>query len=369
MNQKLKRRVAVIFGGRSTEHEVSLTSALAILKEINREHNEVYPVRISPDGHWALLDNRASYNSVQALTDSPGKPIVTGDPSIHGFLLLNKNSGGDSVLPVDAVFPVLHGSYGEDGTIQGLFRMADLPCVGAGVLGSAIGMDKIMMKQIFIQNDLQTADFIWFLRSAWQKESEVIQRGVTGSIGYPCFVKPANAGSSVGISKVLSEAELPKAVETASQFDRKILIEKAVDALELECSVLGNDKPEASVVGEIIPSNEFYDYDAKYHSEASRAVIPAKIPDDLANRLRYQAVAAFKALDCAGMGRVDFLVEKGTHQIYINEINTIPGFTPISMYPKLWEASGLSYPNLIDRLIDLAIERHEDLNRSNTKRS
>lgn len=368
MNQKFRRRVAVIFGGRSTEHEVSLYSAAAILKKINREKNEVIPVRISPEGLWFLLDSNATFSSAEELANAPGKPIITGDPSIHGFVLLKKTTGVNSVLPVDAVFPVLHGSCGEDGSIQGMFRMADLPCVGAGVLGSALGMDKVMMKQIFIQNDLQTTDFIWFLRSAWQDESEAIIKGVAESIGYPCFVKPANTGSSVGISKVRSEKDLPKAAETACRFDRKILVEKAVDAIELECSVLGNDRPEASVAGEIVPSNEFYDYDAKYHSETSRTVIPAKIADDLSERIRYMAVAAFKALDCAGMGRVDFLVDRESLQIYISEINTIPGFTPISMYPKLWEASGLSYPDLIDRLIDLAIERHEDLKRSDTRR-
>jgi len=367
MSQETKRRVAVIFGGRSTEHEVSLTSAFAILQQINRDKNDVVPIRISPEGHWLLLKSRTAFNSVQELVEAPGKPILTGDPSIHGFIILNQ-SGVDSVVPVDVVFPVLHGTYGEDGTIQGLFRMADLPCVGAGVLGSALGMDKVMMKQIFIQNDLQTTDFIWFLRSAWQGESEAIMRGVAESIGYPCFVKPANAGSSVGISKVATEKDLPKAVEVASRFDRKILVEKAVDAIELECSVLGNDKPEASIVGEIIPSNEFYDYKAKYQSDASRTVIPAKIPEDMAARIRYKAVTAFKALDCAGMARVDFLIDKESQQIYINEINTIPGFTPISMYPKLWGASGLSYPDLIDRLIDLAVERHEDLKKSRTIR-
>lgn len=367
MNQKNKRRVAVIFGGRSTEHEVSLTSALAILTQIDRAKNAVFPIRISPDGHWALLDGGPSYTSVQALANAPGKPVAAGDPSIHGFLLLAR-SEVRSVLPVDAVFPVLHGAYGEDGSIQGLFRMADLPCVGAGVLGSALGMDKVMAKQIFIQNDLQTTDFIWFLRSAWRTESDAIRRGVKEAIGYPCFVKPANTGSSVGVSKVSSEAGLSEAVDLACRFDRKILIEKGLDAMELECSVLGNDNPRASVVGEIIPSNAFYDYEAKYHSEASRTVIPAKIPGDLALRIRTKAVEAFKALDCAGMGRVDFLVERETQKIYLNEINTIPGFTPISMYPKLWEASGLPYPDLIDRLIDLAMERYEDLKRSRTSR-
>lgn len=368
MKQNSKRRVAVIFGGRSTEHEVSLTSAIAILQQINRNRNEVIPVRISPEGHWFLLDSRKPFKSARELGEMPGKPVVTGDPSIHGFIILNQN-GVDSVVPVDVAFPVLHGAYGEDGSVQGLFQMADLPCTGAGVLGSALGMDKVMAKQIFIQNDLQTTDFIWFLRSAWHTDSGAIRRGVDEAIGYPCFVKPANTGSSVGVSKAGSEAELSNAVDNACRFDRKILIEKGLDAMELECSVLGNDQPEASVVGEIIPANEFYDYEAKYHSDASKTVIPAKIPNDLSDRIRFKAVEAFKALDCAGMGRVDFLVERKSQKIYLNEINTIPGFTPISMYPKLWEASGLSYPDLIDRLIDLAVERHEDLKRSNTKRS
>ncbi len=256
---------------------------------------------------------------------------------------------------------MLHGTFGEDGTVQGLLALADLPCVGGGVLASALGMDKILMKQIFIQNDLPCTDFIWFIRKKWAYSQEVIRKAIVKEIGFPCFVKPANAGSSVGISKVKTEADLASAIDAAFEYDRKVLVEKAIEARELECAVLGNDDPIASVVGEILPSNEFYDYEAKYISTESKTIIPADLPDTIAKSIQHYAVEAFKAIDCAGMARVDFFLEKNTHRIFVNEINTIPGFTPISMYPKLWEASGISYPELIHRLIQLAIERYEDL--------
>jgi len=355
--------VMVLFGGRSPEHEVSLVSALGILSNIHQKKYKLLPVKITRDGQWMLLDGRAALDSARALSDAQGPVILMGDPSMHGCFITEGPRCGER-FSVDVMFPVLHGPFGEDGTVQGLASLSDVPCVGAGLLGSALGMDKVMMKQLFIQNDLETSDFIWFLRSAWQTESEVIIRGVRETIGYPCFVKPANAGSSVGISKVTKETDLTAAVDIACEYDRKILIEKSVDARELECAVLGNDEPEASVIGEIIPCNDFYDYNAKYVDDASEIVIPAEIPESVADRVRLWAVTAFKTLDCAGMSRVDFLLERNTNRIFLNEINTIPGFTPISMYTKLWEASGLLYPDLIDRLIELAIERHKDIQQS-----
>lgn len=267
---------------------------------------------------------------------------------------------------VDVVFPVLHGPYGEDGTIQGLLELADIPYVGAGVLGSALGMDKALMKTVFKAKGLPVVDHLVIKRRDWETNSrEVIQR-IEKALGYPCFVKPANLGSSVGVSKVHGPAELPAALNLAARYDRKMLAERAVDAREIECSVLGNDDPIASVPGEIIPCNEFYDYEAKYIAGESELIIPADLPPAVTQQVRHLAIEAFLALDCAGMARVDFLLDKKTDQIYISELNTIPGFTPISMYPKLWEASGIPYPELIDRLIELALERYEDKSRSET---
>lgn len=369
MTKRKRLRVALLFGGKSTEHEVSLTSTVGILKHINQDKYYVLPVKISKRGRWLLLSDPTSLDSVEGLARAEGVPVVIGDPEARGLFRIRKSSDRSpsdvfSYLPVDVAFPILHGTFGEDGTIQGLLSMADLPFVGAGVLASALGMDKIMMKQMFFQNELPSADFMWFLRKDWKTSAEAIQNGVKEEIGFPCFIKPANSGSSVGVFKVHNEKEFPELVNRAAEYDRKILVEKAIDARELECSVLGNDKPEASVVGEIIASKEFYDYEAKYQSEESRSLIPADIPEKIANKVRQLAVKAFKAVDCAGMGRIDFLLERGSNHIFVNEINTIPGFTPISMYPKLWEASGISYTELIDRLIELALERHEDLTRS-----
>ena len=374
MNQKKKIRVAVLFGGRSSEHEVSLTSALSILKHIDQTKYRVLPIKISKEGRWQALPDLKALNSYQALESSKGALVLVGNPQSKGLIKLEKNvpdsSAEDwSTEPIDVVFPILHGTFGEDGKVQGLLDLAGLPCVGGGVLASALGMDKILMKQIFLQNDLPSPDFLYFLRKDWEKSAEVILKGVVKEVGFPCFVKPANTGSSVGISKAHDEKELIRAIDQAGLYDRKILVEKAVDARELECAVLGNDEPKASVVGEVIPCNEFYDYEAKYLMDGSKIFIPADIPDSVSQTIQNMSIAAFKALDCAGMGRVDFLLERKTDRIFINEINTIPGFTPISMYPKLWEASGIPYPELIDRLIELAMERHQDLNRSKFSRN
>lgn len=367
MTSKQKLRVALLFGGRSTEHEVSLTSAVGIMKAIDKSKYDILPIKISKNGQWLLLNDLQSLDSVERLRNVEGYPVIAGDPETKGFLRIERDETKTLRTfhqPVDVVFPVLHGTFGEDGTVQGLLSLSDIPFVGAGVLASAVGMDKIIMKQIFFQNELLSTDFIWFLRKDWGNSPEIIQKGVQEQIGFPCFVKPANTGSSVGISKAHTEEELPDCINRAAEYDRKILVEKAIDARELECSVLGNDEPEASVVGEIIPCNEFYDYEAKYILNESRTIIPADIPEKIAEKVKSMAVAAFKAIDCAGMGRVDFLLERKTNRVFINEINTIPGFTPISMYPKLWEASGVSYSELIDRLIELAIERHRDIHRS-----
>ncbi len=358
-----KMRVAVLFGGRSAEHEVSLASALGILKNIDCAKYDILPIKITREGRWELLPAGSVYETAEDLERASGPGLTAGDPTLHGFHCIGGGGIQAGTVEADAVFPVLHGTFGEDGTVQGLIALSGLPCVGAGVAASSLGMDKVLMKQIFLQNELPCVDFIWFLRSKWKTDADVIRKGVSKEIGYPCFVKPANAGSSVGVGKAADEAGLARCVEEAVRFDRKILVEKAVIGRELECAVLGNDEPEASAVGEILPCNEFYDYAAKYEL-ASATVVPAELSEPIARAVRGFAKDAFKAVDCAGMARVDFLMEKDTHRIFVNEINTIPGFTPISMYGKMWEASGVPYPELIDRLIRLAVERHEDLNRS-----
>ncbi len=368
MKNRKKLRVAVLFGGRSTEHEVSLNSALSIFQNIDRSKYVLIPVKISKTGQWYFLSHSERLYSMEDLQADKGDLLFAGDPSTKGFYRIFKESEKDtrlcSILPIDVVFPILHGTFGEDGSLQGLLSMADLPFVGGGVLASSIGMDKILMKQVFFQNDLPATDYLWFLRKDWEQSVEKIQNGIQEEIGFPCFVKPANTGSSVGVCKANNLSELVQSIELAVRYDRKILVEKAINARELECSVLGNDNPEASVVGEIIPANEFYDYEAKYHSDQSQTIVPADLPEAISKSVQRLAVSVYKAIDCAGMGRVDFLLERGTDRLFVNEINTIPGFTPISMYPKLWEASGISYPELIDRLIELALERYRDLHGS-----
>ncbi len=281
-----------------------------------------------------------------------------------GILRGGKPASGLGIPEIDVVFPVLHGTFGEDGTIQGLLELAGLPYVGAGVLGSAAGMDKDAMKRLFRDAGLPVVPWITVLRGDWERNPEALSAMIGKKLGYPLFVKPANLGSSVGISKVHEAGELAKTISLAAEYDRKIVVEKAVKkAREIECAVLGNDSPEASVAGEVIPVNEFYDYEAKYVKEGSELIIPARITSPQSAKVRDFAVRAFKAIDAACMGRVDFLLEGDTGskaRLFVNEINTIPGFTPISMYPKLWEASGLSYPKLVDRLIELALERHRE---------
>jgi D-alanine-D-alanine ligase len=325
-----KIRVGVLRGGRSGEHEVSIRSAESILKAIDREKYEAIPITISHEGRW------------EPFTISP-------DPSVQP--------------PVDVVFPIVHGTYGEDGTIQGLFELANLPYVGAGVLGSAVGMDKDVMKRILQHAGLPIVEY-W---SIFRSELHAFMQANMNSLPYPVFVKPANLGSSVGITKVHSPEELPCALQTAAEYDRKIVVEQGVDAREIEISVLGNDAPIASVPGEIIPSREFYDYNAKYVDDNSRLLIPAPLTDVQVNDVQRLATSAFTVLECSGMARVDLFLERSSGKFYVNEINTLPGFTSISMYPKLWEASGLPYPQLIDRLITLAIERHAEKNKLRTK--
>jgi D-alanine-D-alanine ligase len=343
--------VGVIYGGRSGEHEVSIASAASIFKYLDPTKYEAVPLRIEKDGRWVLASQApTAISAADVLKQGQQEALQTVEP-------VRAVSGSG----IDVVFPVLHGPYGEDGTVQGLLELANVPYVGAGVLGSAVGMDKAVMKTLFAARGLPVGPYLVVMRREWQRDPAAIERRVDGEVRYPVFVKPANLGSSVGISKAKSPDEFRDAMALASEFDRKIVVEAAVpNAREIECAVLGNDDPEASVPGEVIPSREFYDYQAKYIDAASRTIIPAPLSEAQTSRIRELSIAAFKAVDGAGMARVDFLLARDSGDLFLNEVNTIPGFTTISMYPQMWEASGLPYPELIDRLIALALERHSE---------
>jgi D-alanine-D-alanine ligase len=368
-----KLRVGVIYGGRSGEHEVSLASAAAVFRNLDPDRYEAVAIRIEKDGRWALPGRPPTLPSAaEVIHTASGSANRDGDSVQEAHMMAHP--GGDTLLTIDrahenavsglrldVVFPVLHGPYGEDGTVQGLLELANIPYVGAGVLASAVGMDKAVMKLVFVAKGLPICDYDVVMKRDWQRDERGVLQRVVTRLGFPVFVKPANLGSSVGISKAKHVAELRTAITLAAQFDRKVVVEAAVpQAREIEVAVLGNDEPEASVPGEIIPSREFYDYEAKYLDGASRDIIPALLPGTLGEEVRTMAVAAFKAVDCAGMARVDFLLAGDSGTLYLNEVNTIPGFTTISMYAKMWAASGLAYPALVDRLITLAIERHAD---------
>ncbi|MBI3400583.1 MAG: D-alanine--D-alanine ligase [Acidobacteria bacterium] len=366
-----KLRVGVVYGGRSGEHEVSLASAAAVFENLDRDRYEPVAIRIEKDGRWSLpAKPPALASAAEAIHASRTQPA---EPSREAHLMARP--GGDTLLTIDrlderaavtgfaldVVFPVLHGPYGEDGTVQGLFELANVPYVGAGVLASAVGMDKAVMKLVFAARGLPVCDYEVILKRDWQRDERAAMQAVVHRLGFPVFVKPANLGSSVGISKAKHAAELRAAITLAAEFDRKIIVEAAVpNAREIECAVLGNDEPEASIPGEIIPSREFYDYEAKYLDAASTTRIPAPLSEAQTRDVRAMAIAAFKAIDGAGMARVDFLLARDSGVLYLNEVNTIPGFTTISMYSKMWEATGLSYTQLLDRLIALAIERHAE---------
>src|SRR6266851_3591884 len=397
-----KLRVGILFGGRSGEHEVSLLSAASVFSAIDKGKFEVVPIGITKEGRWLtaadaerLLQGKGFGESASKAHLRAGDPEATPGAAVlargeavmvppepqrqPGSLTPFQTEAGlarrvsDRAINVDIIFPVLHGTFGEDGTIQGLLELADIPYVGAGVLGSAAGMDKDVMKSLFLAAGLPIVKHVTLLRSAWESEPKKVQKLVESKLKYPVFVKPANLGSSVGISKAHDRKELAPAIADAAKFDRKIVIEEGVGgkknkAREIECAVLGNDDPKASIAGEIVPCKEFYDYDAKYLAEGSELVIPAKITKAEMKTVQRLAIAAFQAVDCTGLARVDFLKDPKSRKIFVNEINTMPGFTAISMYPKLWAATGVSYPELIDRLIQLGIERHEDKKRNQYSR-
>jgi len=392
-----KLRVGILFGGRSGEHDVSLLSAASILKAIDRKKFDVVPIGITKEGRW--LGAGDAHSLLEGDSSPVARRLRAGDPeATPGAKLLHegiptlfapepRNAGapakglatrasgsGAEGQSLDVVFPVLHGTFGEDGTIQGLFELAGIAYVGSGVLGSAAGMDKDVMKRLFAQASLPIVRHVTVLRADWEKSPRKAIAQIERALNYPVFVKPANLGSSVGISKAHDRKELGPALDLAAQYDRKLVVEQGVGgkksrARELEVAVLGNDDPKASVVGEIIPGKEFYDYEAKYLSEGSVPVIPAKLTRAESKRIREMAVAAFRACDLSGLARVDFLMEPdGKRRIFLNEVNTLPGFTQISMYPKLWEATGIGYSDLITRLIELGLERHAEKSRTSYSR-
>jgi D-alanine-D-alanine ligase len=383
-----KLRVGVIYGGRSGEHEISVASAASVIKSLDRTRYEPLPIRIEKDGRWNIADRApVATSAAEVIEQSRGssgsrmlragrETVLVPHPTEETLLTVERRPaarGSDDVdravvtgLGLDVVFPVLHGPYGEDGTIQGLLELANVPYVGPGVLASSVGMDKWAMRMMFAAHNLPIVPWKAYLRRDWERNRDGVLQDLL-SLGLPLFVKPANLGSSVGISKAKSPEDLPRAIEHALEFDRKVVIEWGVpDAREIECAVLGNDEPQASVPGEVIPGREFYDYTAKYLDEGSRTVIPADLSAAEVAEVQRLAIGAFRAIDGAGMSRVDFLLSRSSGSLYLNEINTIPGFTAISMFAKMWEASGVTYAALVDRLIQLALERHADKQRLRT---
>jgi len=363
-------RVGVIFGGRSGEHEVSIRSAAAIIENIDRKKYEVLPVAITKEGKWLapaeatkLLPQSTHQLLSAGSTRATGDVAILGDPSHQGLISLDSRSGLPSEK-LDVIFPALHGPLGEDGTVQGLLEMADIPYVGCGVLASACGMDKVTMKLLFAQADLPICKYVWFLRSHWQTAEAEVIRKISRYLGFPCFVKPANLGSSVGVSKATDRASLKAAVNLAGEYDRKIIVEEGLDAREIECAILGNAEPRASLPGEYVVHDEasrFLDYTEKYSNTGNvQFVVPAPISKTLTNQIQRLAVRAFQAVDGSGLARVDFFLRRDTKELLLNELNTMPGLTEVSGYPKMWAASGLPFADLFERLIKLAFERHQE---------
>jgi len=356
MREKKRLRVGILFGGRSGEHEVSLASATSVIRALDPEKYEAVPIGIDKDGRW-LVSSKA-HKMLGDVLKTGNRVLLPADPSAATLVPLGAGAGQPSV-PVDVVFPVLHGTFGEDGTVQGLLEMANMPYVGAGVLASAVGMDKDVQKRLFELAGLPVVSFIVFRRSEWEANRDDIAADILTQLRLPIFVKPATAGSSVGMTKVTTREQLPEAIDHAAQFGMKVIVERGVDAREIEVSVLGNDDIRASIPGEIVPHRDYYDYKAKYIEQGTQLVIPAELTEKQVRTFQEYAVKAFRCIDGTGMARCDFFLEKRTNKIYVNELNTIPGFTSISMYPKLWEASGLTYPQLLDELINLALSLHK----------
>ena len=376
----MKTRVGVIFGGRSGEHEISIRSALTVIEQMDRDKYSVVPIAIDQTGRWldpktsaALLPATAAASIESDVNEVPAEAIAfIGDPKYRGLMDLDSSGRDNAVHRIDVVFPVLHGTYGEDGTIQGMCEMADIPYVGCGVLASSCGMDKVIMKSLFNQAGLPICKHEWLLRSAWESNPDEIVQRIEGAIRYPCFVKPANLGSSVGISRAETAQELRHAIDLAAEFDRKIIVEESLKMREIECAVLGNDVPQASLPGEYIIRNKekaFLDYTEKYSGTGNNEfVVPAPLSTELSNKIREYAITAFKAVDGSGLARVDFFLRTDNGGLLVNEINTMPGLTNASGYPKMWEGSGKPFRQIIDELIHLAMDRHRDRSRNKTSR-
>lgn len=373
----MKKKVGVIFGGRSGEHDISIRSAKTVIENIDSDKYDVVPIAITNDGRWlspAESVRQFPEHTQQTFIENLGEAssslvTLSGDTPPRGLTVLDGDGG---TMPLDVIFPVLHGTYGEDGTIQGLCEMADLPYVGCGVLASSCGMDKAIMKVLFRDAGLPICDYVWFLRHEWESNREVTLDQIGSKLGFPCFVKPANLGSSVGISRADDRKQLADAIELAAQYDRKIIVEESLDMREIECAVIGNNNPIASLPGEYIISDEskkFLDYTEKYTGTGNNEfVVPASLSDDLTARIRQMAITAFKAVDGSGLGRVDFFLRSDTGAVLVNEINTMPGLTDASGFPKMWAGSGKEFRDVIDELIALALERHQDKRRNKTSR-
>jgi D-alanine-D-alanine ligase len=374
----MKTRVGVIFGGRSGEHEISIRSAKTVIEQIDKDKYDVVPIAIGKNGHWLNPSDSVGLlpaTSGEALGDAvdgytQDSVVVAGDTSYKGLTRLGGSDDEERTLGLDVIFPVLHGPYGEDGTLQGLLEMAGLPYVGGGVLASACGMDKVVMKTLFRDADLPICKYVWFLRSEWERDNDAVIRQVEAKLGYPCFVKPANLGSSVGVSRADDAASLKTAIDLASEYDRKIIVEEALDMREIECAVMGNDEPEASLPGEYIirdDAKKFLDYTEKYAATGNNEfIVPAPISGELSDKIRKMAVNAFKAVDGSGLARVDFFLRSDNGMLLVNEINTMPGLTDASGFPKMWAGTGKKFSDVLENLIELAIERHKDRSRNKT---
>ncbi|HET6361182.1 MAG TPA: D-alanine--D-alanine ligase family protein [Gemmatimonadota bacterium] len=364
MSAARKLRVGVLFGGSSSEHEVSLMSARSVLGALDPSRYEIVQIGITKEGRWLiasdaierLIERAESAGALEGEVERTETVALLADPRAGGRLQRMEAGGSKDFAPIDVLFPLIHGRTGEDGALQGLFELSEVAYVGAGITGSAVGMDKEIAKAVWTAAGLPVGPYRVVRWTDWRRDPTSVRSAVAAGVGFPCFVKPASSGSSIGVHKVHSIEELEPAVEDAARYDTKILAEEAIEGRELECGVLGNEDLEASVVGEIVPGHEFYDYEDKYFDDAVQLVIPAELTAEISERVRDLALAAFRAIDARGMARVDFFLESGTGRIYLNEINTIPGFTRMSMYPRLWEASGVPFPELCDRLIELALE-------------
>jgi D-alanine-D-alanine ligase len=372
-----KVRVAVIFGGRSGEHEVSIRSAGSVIQAIDRKKFDVLPIAITKEGKWLPPQDSvgllpaASQASISP-PESTGNVALLGDPSHKGLISIDNGASPNADQPIDVIFPVLHGPLGEDGTLQGLLEMADIPYVGCGVLASAAGMDKVTMKALFVEAGLPICKHLWFLRSQWRDNPAKVRRKIIKDIGLPCFVKPANLGSSVGVSRAVDSKSLTKAIDLAAEYDRKIIVEEEIVAREIECAILGNDEPKASLPGEYVILDEaarFLDYTEKYSSTGKvRFVVPAPLSKTMTERIQRMAIRAFRSIDGAGLARVDFFVTRDDGRLLINEVNTLPGLTEVSGWPQMWEGSGVKFSKVLEELIELAFERHRDKALTKTSR-